>query len=120
MAAALAIAGPWRHLHDMNTTPNPLLADVGLPAFSAITPDLVVPAIEEVLADFHAEVERLVADPGARDFDHLIAPLERLEERLGRTFAPISHLHGVKDSPELREAYGSRAAAKWRRCRHSR
>ncbi len=91
----------------MNTISNPLLADGELPAFSTIAPNHVLPAVESVLADFQAEVDRLVADPGARDFDRLIAPLERLEERLGRAFAPVSHLHGVKDSPELREAYSA-------------
>ncbi len=91
----------------MNTTPNPLLADGELPAFSAIAPEHVLPAIEAVLADYHVEVERLVADPAARDFNSLIAPLERLEERLGRSFAPVSHLHGVKDSPQLREVYSA-------------
>jgi oligopeptidase A len=91
----------------MNTTSNPLLADGELPAFSAITPAHVLSAVESVLADYHSLVEYLVADPAARDFDRLVAPLERLEERLGRTFAPVSHLHGVKDSPELREAYSA-------------
>ena len=88
----------------MNTE-NPLLAAGELPAFSAITPDHVNPAIDEVLAGFRADVARLVADPQARDFARLMAPLERWEERLGRTFSPVSHLHGVKDSPALREAY---------------
>ena len=88
----------------MNTE-NPLLATGELPAFSAITPEHVNPAIDDVLAGFRAEVDRLTADPCARDFATLLAPLERWEERLGRTFAPVSHLHGVKDSPELREAY---------------
>jgi oligopeptidase A len=88
----------------MNTQ-NPLLAPGELPAFSVITPDHVNPAIDEVLAGFRKEVDRLTADPSARDFATLMAPLERWEERLGRTFAPVSHLHGVKDSPELREAY---------------
>ncbi len=87
------------------TTDNPLLAAGELPAFSAITPAHVNPAIDDVLAGFRAEVDRLTADPSARDFATLLAPLERWEERLGRTFAPVSHLHGVKDSPELREAY---------------
>ena len=87
------------------TTQNPLLASAELPAFSAITPAHVNPAIDDVLAGFRAEVDRLTADPSARDFATLMAPLERWEERLGRTFAPVSHLHGVKDSPELREAY---------------
>ena len=88
----------------MNTE-NPLLASGELPAFSAITPEHVNPAIDDVLAGFRAEVDRLTADQSARDFATLLAPLERWEERLGRTFAPVSHLHGVKDSPELREAY---------------
>ena len=84
---------------------NPLLAAGELPAFSAIAPGHVNPAIDDVLAGFRAEVDRLTADPSACDFATLLAPLERWEERLGRTFAPVSHLHGVKDSPELREAY---------------
>jgi oligopeptidase A len=93
----------------VNTYPtaNALLADGELPDFPAITPAQVLPAIESTLADYQALVDRLVADPTARDFDRLIAPLERMEERLGRVFAPVSHLHGVKDSPELREAYSA-------------
>ena len=91
----------------MNSSPNPLLADGELPAFSAIRADQVLPAIDAVLAEYQSLVDRLVADPGARDFNHLIAPLEQMEEKLGRVFAPVSHLHGVKDSPELREAYSA-------------
>ena len=84
---------------------NPLLSPALLPDFPAITPAHVVPAVEAVLADYRAAVERLVADPSARDFDSLVAPLEQLDERLSRTWSPVSHLHGVKDSPELREVY---------------
>jgi len=102
----LAIALADRHLCRM-TSQNPLLADRELPAFAAIAPEHVLPAIETVLADYQAEVERLIADTGPRDFQSLIAPLERLEERLGRTFSPASHLHGVKDSPDLRDAYSA-------------
>jgi oligopeptidase A len=91
----------------MNPSPNPLLGDAELPAFSAIDAGQVLPAIDAVLADYQAQVDQLGADPQARSFDSLIAPLERLEERLGRTFAPVAHLHGVKDSPALREAYSA-------------
>jgi oligopeptidase A len=96
-----------RHLGAMNPESNPLLAAGDLPAFSAITPAHVTPAIDAVLADYRAAVEALVADPAARDFDTLIAPLERWEDRLARAWAPVGHLHGVKDSPELREVYGA-------------
>ncbi len=91
----------------MNTTANPLLADTELPAFSAITPEHVNPAIDQLLGEFRAAVDRLTEDSLARDFDRLMVPLELLEERLGRAFAPVSHLHGVKDSPALREAYSA-------------
>ena len=86
---------------------NPLLADRELPLFPAIEPAHVLPAIEAVLAAYQARVDALVADAAARDFDTLIAPLEAMEEWLARTWAPVSHLHGVADSPELREAYGA-------------
>jgi len=91
----------------MDQTNNPLLADAELPAFSAIAPEHVNPAIDTLVAEFRAAVDRLTADPSARDFERLMAPLEKLEERLGRAFAPVSHLHGVKDSPALREAYSA-------------
>ena len=89
----------------MDLSANPLLADGGLPAFSRITPAEVAPAVDALLAASHAEVERLVADPASRDFARLLLPLEFSDERMDRAFSPISHLHGVKDTPELREAY---------------
>ena len=89
----------------MTLPENPLLAESELPPFSAITADQVNPAIDAVLAQFRADVVRLTDAAAAPTFDSLLAPLERLEEKLGRAFAPVSHLHGVKDSPELRDAY---------------
>ncbi len=89
----------------MNTAPNALLDDAELPAFSAITAEQIVPSVEQAMADYQSLVETLTASTAAPTFDTLIAPLERMEERLGRVFAPVSHLHGVKDSPALREAY---------------
>jgi len=91
----------------MQSPSNPLLADGELPDFPAISPEHALPAIESVLADYQAEVDRLVADPSARTFARLIAPLEGFEEKLGRVFAPVSHLHGVQDSPALRTAYAA-------------
>ncbi len=92
----------------MNTsasTPNPLLADGELPAFSKIDATQVQPAIDAVLAEYRALVAALTADASARSYDTLMGPMEALDERLNRAFSPVSHLHGVKDSPELRAAY---------------
>ena len=89
------------------TPANPLLADTPLPAFSQIRPEHVVPAIEAILADYGARIHELADENARRDFDTLMLEQERLEQRLARAWAPVSHLHAVADSPALREAYGN-------------
>jgi oligopeptidase A len=86
---------------------NPLLADSPLPAFSAIRPEHIEPAIDALLADYRAEIERLVADPAPRTFANTMLPQERLEQRLENAWSPVSHLHSVKDSEALRTAYAA-------------
>ncbi len=86
---------------------NPLLADTALPAFSAIRPEHVAPAVDKLLADYRAEIDRLVADPSPRTFANTMLPQERLETRLEHAWSPVSHLHSVADSEALREAYAA-------------
>ncbi len=91
-------------------TANPLLAETALPLFSAIRPENVLPAIETILADYRARIDALVRSDMPRPlqsdaFDDVMLELERLEQRLNRAWAPVSHLHSVADTPELREAY---------------
>ncbi|MBA2080105.1 M3 family metallopeptidase [Rhodanobacter sp. PCA2] len=85
---------------------NPLLADDALPAFSRIRPGHVAPAIDALLADDRAAIAALAAPDAPRDFAHVMLGQERLEQRLARAWAPVSHLHSVADSPALREVYG--------------
>ena len=84
---------------------NPLLDHSGLPSFNRINPELVEPAVEAVLSDNLAMIDRLLAAPGPRAWDPLVDSLESMEHRLGRTWAPVSHLNAVVNSKELREAY---------------
>ncbi|HKE47908.1 MAG TPA: M3 family metallopeptidase [Rhodanobacteraceae bacterium] len=86
---------------------NPLLDTEGLPRFSAITAGHIEPAVDALLADYRGRIETLLADDAPRDFSAVVLAGEELEDRLNRAWAPVSHLHGVKDSPELREAYAS-------------
>ena len=90
----------------MNTESNPLLSASELPAFSAIQPSHVLPAVKTRIEQAQAGVQALLEHNQEHDFHRLVAPLERLEEAIGRTWSPVSHLHGVKDSPELRAVYG--------------
>lgn len=84
---------------------NPLLTFQGLPPFSAIRPEDIVPAVSAALDDCRAVVEKVVAQPGPFTWDNLCQPLAEVDDRLSRIWSPVSHLNSVKNSPELREAY---------------
>lgn len=84
---------------------NPLLTFQGLPPFSAIRPEDIVPAVSAALDDCRAVVEKVVAQPGPFTWDNLCQPLAEVDDRLSRVWSPVSHLNSVKNSPELREAY---------------
>jgi oligopeptidase A len=84
---------------------NPLLSDAALPAFGEIEPQHVGPAVDAALADYRAGVDAIVADPAPETFARVMLAQEALENRLERVWSPVSHLHAVKDSETLREAY---------------
>ncbi len=86
---------------------NPLLRRQELPPFSAIRPEHVVPAMEQILAEAGETVRRLLDAHTCYTWDNLIQPLEELRHRLDRTWSPVSHLHAVADSEPLREAYNA-------------
>jgi oligopeptidase A len=84
---------------------NPLLDFSGLPRFAEIKPDHVTPAVAQLLADGRATTEAAVrAEP---TWDEFIAPLEDANERVGRAWGQVAHLHAVMDNPELREIYNA-------------
>ncbi|VXC75574.1 oligopeptidase A [Pseudomonas sp. 9AZ] len=88
------------------TATNPLLQAFDLPPYSAIRPEHVEPAVEQILADNRAAMSRLLeqqaADPS---WDGLVLALDELGARLGRAWSPVSHLNAVCNSAELRAAY---------------
>jgi len=84
---------------------NPLLDFSGLPRFAEIRPEHVAPAVDELLAQARAVRERTAAAPAT--WDDFVAPLEDVNERLGRAWGQVSHLHAVMDAPALREAYNA-------------
>ena len=85
--------------------PNPLLDFSGLPRFAEIRPEHVTPAVEELLAKARAAVA--AAENAPPTWEAFVAPLEDVHERLGRAWGQVSHLHGVMDTPPLREAYNA-------------
>ena len=93
----------------MNTSKgnNPLLDFSGLPRFAEFKPDYVTPAIDQLLTDCRAAVARAEAADTPAEWDAFVAPLDDTNEKLGRAWGQVSHLHSVMDSPELREVYNA-------------
>ncbi|MFC0336813.1 oligopeptidase A [Kushneria avicenniae] len=83
---------------------NPLLESHTLPPFEAITPDIIEPAVDELLARNKAAIERLVEE-GSYTWQGLAAPLEAINDQLSQAWSPVSHLNATMNSPALREAY---------------
>ncbi len=86
---------------------NPLLEEHGLPHFSKILPEHIEAALDDTLERNRAELEQLLQNHDAGNFDASIMPLEELHDRLHRTWSPVSHLQMVASTEELRDAYNN-------------
>ncbi|MDR2878268.1 MAG: oligopeptidase A [Chromatiales bacterium] len=89
---------------------NPLLDFTSLPRFGGIRAEHALPAIEWLLADNRAHIEKLLdqgESQGEYNWDTLVQPLEDLSHRLSRAWSPLAHLNAVVNSPELRDAYNA-------------
>jgi len=84
---------------------NPLLAESSLPQFSKIKAEHVKPAVEQAIKDCRQMLEKLLAENTEYSWDNLIAPLDEVDDVLGKLWSPVSHLNSVKNSDELRDAY---------------
>jgi oligopeptidase A len=86
---------------------NPLLDLSALPRYASIQAEHVVPAMQQVLDDNRADIQRLLDTAKPYAWDNFARPLEDLNDRLNRVWGPISHLHSVNDSEALRAAYNA-------------
>jgi len=86
---------------------NPLLKLTSLPPFSAIRPEHVEPAIDQILAEHRTRLEALLDSGGPFTWDNLIGPIEEMDDRLNRAWSPVSHLNAVMNTEALRTAYNA-------------
>ncbi len=91
----------------MNDIANPLLDFSGLPRFDAIRPAHVAPAVDALLEDARATVERVATDPGPATWDRVAEPIADTLDRLDRAWSAIAYLNAVVNTPELRDAYNA-------------
>lgn len=84
---------------------NPLLSSEYLPLFKTIEASHINPALDGLLDAANQQIEQLEQLADEASWENFAQPLEDMDERIDRVWSTVSHLHGVKDSAELREAY---------------
>lgn len=80
-------------------------AQVGLPQFSHIDTNHFQTHLEVMLKKHLEQVDRLLKENPHYTWDNLMYPLDDMADELERFWSPLSHLHGVMDSPQLRKCY---------------
>jgi oligopeptidase A len=90
-------------------TTNPLLDSSGLPKFSSIEPSNLTPAVSSLLEkldkDFADLTSKISSESYQPKYEEILPELEKMQYDLGFAWGVTSHLNGVKNSDELRQAY---------------
>ncbi|MDN5848198.1 MAG: M3 family metallopeptidase [Nitrococcus sp.] len=86
---------------------NPVLDTEGLPRFTAIRPEHVEPAIEEILADNRRRLDEILARAAPPSWENTIEPLESINDRLSKAWSPIVHMNAVVNNEALRTAHNA-------------
>ena len=90
----------------VNEPANPLLTRTFPVPFDRIEPGDVGPAVTEALTRAGERIEELGAGSGG-SYGEVVGALDAITEEVERTWSPVSHLHNVDATPELREAYAA-------------
>lgn len=83
---------------------NPLIGLEGLPPFSQIKPEHIVPALKQAITECRNTIEQVLSQT-TPTWDNFIVPLEEADDKLSRMWSPVSHMHSVVNNDELRAAY---------------
>ncbi len=86
---------------------NPLLDFSALPHFGAVQPEHVAPALDRLIDEGRATIERLALAQDPPAWENFVVPLDDANERLGRAWSQVTHLNFVVNTPALREAYNA-------------
>jgi oligopeptidase A len=83
---------------------NPLIIEHELPVFSALKPEHVSPAIEQIIAENKAAI-KVLKKSRSRNFRDMVNQLDQLDDRLSQAWSPVSHMNSVVNNDSLRQAY---------------
>src|SRR3990167_2566917 len=76
-----------------------------LPSFKAIHPATISSRISQLIEKNKQILKEVLAQQDTYTWDKLMQPIEVMNDELSKTWSPINHLHGVRESEELRQAY---------------
>jgi len=91
----------------MDAIANPLLEFQNLPRFDAIGAAHVTPAVDALIAQARAAVERVATDPRPATWESVVEPVTEAFDHLGRAWGTVAYLNAVVNTPELRGAYNA-------------
>ena len=96
------------------TSTSALLQGSGLPRFEAITPELVrsdipvlISTLEQDFSALESSLSQAMEKGDPLHWQAVMPSLQRIGERLRWSWGVVSHLNGVCNSPELRDAHAS-------------
>lgn len=91
---------------DNSIQDNPLLKSSGLPLFSEVKPEHLLPAVRASIERCRSVIERVCKDhKDDATWDNAIAPIEEADDAFSKVWGVASHLNGVQNTPEYRKAY---------------
>jgi len=96
------------------STSSPLLKGHGLPSYEQITPELVrqdipllLKELEQQFTDLEEALRSRLDSDSFLGWEEVMQPMQRIGERLRWSWGVISHLNGVCNTPELRDAHAA-------------
>ncbi|MBN2647177.1 MAG: M3 family metallopeptidase [Thiotrichales bacterium] len=84
---------------------NPFFNFEQFPRFDLYRVEHIIPAVQQVIAENRAEIERIANLPEAPTWENFMAPLEVVDNRFERVWGPVGHLDAVQNSDEWHQAY---------------
>ncbi len=91
---------------DNSIQDNPLLKSSGLPLFSEVKPEHLLPAVKASIEKCRSVIERVCKEhKDDATWDNAIAPIEEADDAFSKVWGVASHLNGVQNTPEFRKAY---------------
>lgn len=77
----------------------------GLPLFSRITADQIVPAVTDAIRDNKALIEEKLSSLSHFTWDNFVNVLDEADDHLGKLWSPIAHMNAVVSNDKLRQAH---------------